>query len=55
MKEDNNDKSIEVLKVDGGASQNKLLMQIQADLLQVMPYNTTKSISFWSENVSFIL
>lgn len=34
MKDDNNGKAIDVLKVDGGASKNSLLMQIQADVLQ---------------------
>lgn len=35
MKDDNDGKAVELLKVDGGASRNGLLMQIQADALQV--------------------
>ena len=35
MEDDHDGKGIELLKVDGGASHNGLLMQIQADVLQV--------------------
>ena len=46
MQKDADFSQVQVLKVDGGASNNDLLMQMQADALQVSPVDTSQALHF---------
>ena len=58
MRSDTEQKEVDCIKVDGGASNNDLLMQIQADYLQVVPSSrkfvnaATELNTCWSESAS---
>ena len=46
MQKDADFSQVQLLKVDGGASNNDLLMQMQADALQVSLYFATHALHF---------
>ena len=46
MQKDADFSQVQLLKVDGGASNNNLLMQMQADALQVIPKLAGHAVQF---------